>query len=77
MEATDQPACWGCGKEVSPGDRRGRPEAKGNSAMTLSIVVPVFNEVATLREIVRRVLAAPVDLEKELILVDDQVALQI
>lgn len=39
--------------------------------MRLSVVIPVYNEVATLREIVARVLAAPVDLEKELILVDD------
>src|SRR5687767_7781020 len=37
----------------------------------LSIVIPVFNEVTTLREIVRRVLEAGVDAEKELILVDD------
>ncbi len=37
----------------------------------LSIIMPVFNERATLREIVRRVLAQDVGLEKELILVDD------
>jgi len=37
----------------------------------LSIVIPVFNEVSTLQEIVRRVLAAPVEGEKELVLVDD------
>jgi glycosyltransferase involved in cell wall biosynthesis len=35
----------------------------------LSIVIPVYNEIATLREIVGRVVA--VDLDKELILVDD------
>ena len=35
----------------------------------LSIVIPVFDEVATLREIVSRVVA--VDLDKELIIVDD------
>ena len=39
--------------------------------MKLSIVIPVFNEAATLREIVRRVLDAGVEAEKELILVDD------
>ncbi len=39
--------------------------------MRLSIVVPVFNEAATLPEVVRRVLAADVDAEKQLILVDD------
>ena len=37
--------------------------------MKLSIVMPIFNERATLAEIVRRVVA--VDLPKELILVDD------
>ena len=39
--------------------------------MKLSIVIPVFNEAATLREIVSRVLNAEVPAEKELILVDD------
>jgi glycosyltransferase involved in cell wall biosynthesis len=39
--------------------------------LKLSIVIPVFNEASTLREIVRRVLAAEVPAEKELILVDD------
>ena len=37
--------------------------------MKLSIVIPIYNELATLREIVARVTA--VDLDKELILVDD------
>jgi glycosyltransferase involved in cell wall biosynthesis len=37
--------------------------------MKLSIVVPVYNELATLREIVARVVA--VDLDKELVIVDD------
>ena len=37
--------------------------------MKLSIVMPVYNEEATLREIVARVLATPY--EKELLLVDD------
>jgi glycosyltransferase involved in cell wall biosynthesis len=35
----------------------------------LSLVVPVYNEIATLREIIARVVA--VDLDKELVLVDD------
>ena len=39
--------------------------------MRLSIVMPVYNERATLQEIVRRVLEVDVGLEKELILVDD------
>ena len=37
--------------------------------MKLSIVMPVFNEAATLRQIVARV--AAVDLDKELVIVDD------
>jgi glycosyltransferase involved in cell wall biosynthesis len=37
--------------------------------LKLSVVIPVFNELATLREIVARV--AAVDLDKEIVLVDD------
>ncbi|HEX2675715.1 MAG TPA: glycosyltransferase family 2 protein, partial [Polyangiales bacterium] len=39
------------------------------AALQLSIVIPAFNEQATLEEIVRRVEAVPVD--KEIIVVDD------
>ncbi|MBK9126636.1 MAG: glycosyltransferase family 2 protein [Phycisphaerales bacterium] len=39
--------------------------------MLLSVVMPVYNERTTLFEIIRRVLAAPVPLEREVILVDD------
>src|SRR5215470_17855954 len=39
--------------------------------MLLSIVIPVYNEKETLFEIIRRVLAAPVELEREIVLVDD------
>jgi glycosyltransferase involved in cell wall biosynthesis len=39
--------------------------------MKLSVVMPVYNEVNTIQEIVRRVVAAPVEVEKELIVVDD------
>ncbi len=39
--------------------------------MLLSVVIPVYNEKDTLLEILRRVLDAPIDLERELILVDD------
>jgi glycosyltransferase involved in cell wall biosynthesis len=35
----------------------------------LAIIVPVYNEAATIREVVRRLLAVPVD--KEIIIVDD------
>ncbi|CAN5321705.1 hypothetical protein BH18ACT5_BH18ACT5_16380 [soil metagenome] len=38
---------------------------------TLSVLMPVYNEQRTLREIVARVLAAPVDLDLEMICVDD------
>ncbi len=37
----------------------------------LSIIIPVYNEEATITEIVPRVRSAPVDLPKELIVVDD------
>ncbi|MBN1272641.1 MAG: glycosyltransferase family 2 protein [Candidatus Aminicenantes bacterium] len=39
--------------------------------MKLSIVIPVYNEKDTLEKIVARVQASPVDMEKEIILVDD------
>jgi glycosyltransferase involved in cell wall biosynthesis len=39
------------------------------TGVKLSIVIPVYNEVATLREIVARVVA--VELDKELVIVDD------
>ena len=37
--------------------------------MKLSVVIPVYNEVKTLRDVLARVQAVPID--KELILVDD------
>ena len=39
--------------------------------MKLSIVIPVYNEVDTVRKIVETVCAVPVGLEKEIVLVDD------
>ncbi len=39
--------------------------------MKLSIVIPVYNEMASLDEIIRQVLAVETGLERELILVDD------
>ena len=39
--------------------------------MGLSIVIPVYNEEATIETLVERVLAAPIELDKELIIVDD------
>jgi glycosyltransferase involved in cell wall biosynthesis len=42
-----------------------------NPAMKLSVVVPVYNEIATIAEVIRRVRAAPVQVPMELIFVDD------
>ncbi|MCP4592870.1 MAG: glycosyltransferase family 2 protein [bacterium] len=39
--------------------------------MLLSIVIPIYNEKATLEEIINRVLAVDLPLEREVILVDD------
>lgn len=39
--------------------------------MLLSVVIPVYNERETLFNIIRRVLAVPLDLDVELVLVDD------
>jgi len=39
--------------------------------MTLSIIVPCFNEAATIATIVERVVDAPVSLHKQLVVVDD------
>ncbi len=39
--------------------------------MLLSVVIPVYNEQSTLLEIIQRVLAAPIELEREIVLVDD------
>ncbi len=39
--------------------------------MRLSIVIPVYNEERTIAEIIRRVIAAEIDHEKEIIVVDD------
>jgi len=39
--------------------------------MRLSIVIPVYNEKPTLEEIIRRVVAVDVGMDKEIILVDD------
>jgi glycosyltransferase involved in cell wall biosynthesis len=39
--------------------------------MKLSVIVPVYNEIGTLAEIIRRIHAAPVQVPMELIFVDD------
>ncbi|MBI4578692.1 MAG: glycosyltransferase family 2 protein [Planctomycetes bacterium] len=49
----------------------GRTFSQRSPFVKLSVVIPVFNEARTLREIVARVLSAPVNLPIELVLVDD------
>ena len=39
--------------------------------MKLSVVIPVYNEKSTVEEIIRRVQAVDVGLEKEIVVVDD------
>ena len=39
--------------------------------MKLSIIIPVYNEKKTVAEIIKRVFASPIKLEKEVIVVDD------
>ena len=46
-----------------------RPQAVTSSNMEISIIIPVYNECATIREVVRRVLEQP--FAKEVIIVDD------
>ncbi|HNT98342.1 MAG TPA: glycosyltransferase family 2 protein, partial [Elusimicrobiales bacterium] len=38
--------------------------------MKLSVIIPSYNEAATVREIIARVRRVPVDMEKEIIVVD-------
>jgi len=47
------------------------PESPIPSQPLLSVLIPVYNEARTLRTIIRRVLASPVDLPMELVCVDD------
>ncbi len=39
--------------------------------MLLSVIMPVYNEAATLEEIVRRVLESPILIDRQIVLVDD------
>ncbi len=50
--------------------RMDRTPARGGTR-TLSIVIPCFNEAATIETIVTRAIDAPVELRKELVIVDD------
>ena len=45
--------------------------ADGESFKKLSIVIPVFNEEKTVQKLVETVLAVPLPMEKELVIVDD------
>lgn len=47
------------------------PPATEAAYRTLSVLMPVYNEIRTLERIVHAVLAAPIDLEIELVVVDD------
>jgi glycosyltransferase involved in cell wall biosynthesis len=49
----------------------GASSGAGTEFKKLSVLIPCYNEEATLREIVDRVCSAPVDLEREIIVVDD------
>lgn len=39
--------------------------------MKVSVIIPVYNEVATIEEIIKRVKNAPLKLGKEIIIIDD------
>lgn len=47
------------------------PTSNPGNDVLLSVVIPAFNEAATLAEIVRRVREAPIPLAREIIIVDD------
>ena len=47
------------------------PEPTKPSSPLLSVLIPVYNESRTLRTIIKRVLASPIDLPMELVCVDD------
>jgi glycosyltransferase involved in cell wall biosynthesis len=51
-------------------DASAHAQSQNSSAPTLSVVIPCFNEVETIEQIARAVLASPVE-RKEIIVVDD------
>jgi len=57
------------GERNSQRSRPARPPCEVNPSVKISVVIPVYNERATIEEILRRV--AAVDLDKEIIVVDD------
>src|SRR5688572_14346195 len=46
-------------------------DCEEKEVVKLSVIIPVYNEIATIAEIIRRVRAAPVHVPMELIFVDD------
>jgi glycosyltransferase involved in cell wall biosynthesis len=54
-----------------PSSQPTRPPGRPDGSVLLSVVIPVYNERSTLFEIIRRVLASPIGIERELILIDD------
>ena len=59
---------WKGPDETTPDRLASDPEM---TSKKLSVLMPVYNEVSTLKTIVDRVLSAPIDMEIELICVDD------
>ena len=51
--------------------RLNRGLLRNSIVMLLSVVIPVYNERDTLLEIIQRVLAVPLEIDRELVLVDD------
>ena len=48
-----------------------KPASDSQPIRKLSVLIPLYNERWTLATIIRRVLAVPLDLELELVVVDD------
>mgnify|MGYP003943232325 CR=1 FL=1 len=46
-------------------------DPNGFRSMKLSVIIPVYNEVKTITKTIERVMNAPVDIDREIILVDD------
>jgi len=62
--------CPSCGASLSPRNRPGgEPREDRLNKVTLSVVIPVYNEAATIERVLEEVGAAPY--EKEIIVVDD------
>jgi glycosyltransferase involved in cell wall biosynthesis len=62
---------WSRGADTTAPNDKGAEHEREWEGMKLSIIIPVYNEYATLEEIVRRVLRVDVGMSKELVIVDD------